>query len=108
MVLLMLSRVRFLCFTPLYLLIDEDGEINETNRLTLAGANVVADPLQVKRKQRPRKEQNQEPWWKRRIMKQRKELRRDLSRLDQWSRSILKDKDIIEYLERKYHVKANE
>ena len=29
MVLLMLSRVRFLCFTPLYLLIDEDGEIND-------------------------------------------------------------------------------
>ena len=34
--------------------------ISETNRLTLAGAHVVAD-LQVKRKQRPRKEQNKEP-----------------------------------------------
>ena len=56
--------------------------ISETNRLTLAGANVVADVLQVKYKQRPRKEQNKEPWWKRRKMKQIKEVRRDLSRLD--------------------------
>ena len=80
--------------------------ISETNRLTLAGANVVADLLQVKRTQRPRKEQNKEPWWKRRIMKQMKELRGDLRRLDQWSRRILKDKDKIEDLERKYHVKA--
>ena len=80
--------------------------ISETNRLTLAGAIVVADLLQVKRKQIPRKEQNKEPWWKRRIMKQIIGLRKDLSRLDQWSRSILKDKDKMEFLERKYHVKA--
>ena len=72
--------------------------ISETNRLTLAGANVVADLLQVKRKQRPKKEQNKEPWWKQR-MKQIKELRRDLSKLDQCSRSNLKDKDKMEYLE---------
>ena len=39
-------------------------------------------------------------------MKQIIELRKDLSRLDQWSRSILKNKDKMEYLERKYHVKA--
>ena len=64
---------------------------SETNRLTLAGANVVADLLQVKRKQRPKKEQNKEPWWKQRIMKQIKESTRDLSKLDQGSRSNLKE-----------------
>ncbi len=80
------------------------ANITETNRIILAAANEVAESLGVFPKQ---KLKNKEPWWKRRIEDQIKQLRKDISHLEGLSKQKLKKKkdSIIEGLERKYHVK---
>ena len=56
--------------------------------LILAGANVVADLMNIKKKEATR---YKDPWWKKRITGKMLELRKDISKLDQWNRKSLKN-----------------
>ena len=76
--------------------------ITETNVLVLAGANVVADLMNIKKKKASR---DKDPWWKKRITGKIRELRKDISKLDQWNRKSLKSEHIKKRLEHLYHVK---
>ena len=70
--------------------------------LVLAGANVVADLMNIKKKKASR---DKDPWWKKRITGKIRELRKDISKLDQWNRKSLKSEHIKKRLEQLYHVK---
>ena len=76
--------------------------ITETNVLVLAGANVVADLMNIKKKKASR---DKDPWWKKRITGKIRELRKDISKLDQWNRKSLKSEHSKKRLEQLYHVK---
>ena len=71
--------------------------------LVLAGANVVADRMNIKKKRTSR---DKEPWWKKRITGKIRELRKDISKLDQWNRKSLKSEHTKKRLEKVYHVKS--
>ena len=74
--------------------------ISQINTLILAGANVVADQLNVKFKKR----KNDKPWWKRRIENQIADIRRDISKIFAWREHKLKNENEKNRLNRKYHV----
>ena len=75
--------------------------ISDANPLVLAGANVVADLLGINK----RKGTNQQPWWKRRMQAKVQNLRKDLSKLEEWKNNNLRSERKKELLERQYHVK---
>ena len=55
-------------------------DITDTNKIILADANVVADLVNMKKKEK----KNEIPMWKKRILRQIAELRNDLSRAEKW------------------------
>ena len=79
-------------------------DLNETNRLLLAGANVVKDLLLIKEKSTNKGE----PWWKWRIKRRLGMLRKDLSQAVELNRGnlnqIAKDRLIKRYSVEKYGV----
>ena len=60
-------------------------DIWKMNTLILAGENMVAELIGTKKCTKKRGE----PCWKRRILKQISELRKDISKLDQWKNNNL-------------------
>ena len=80
------------------------NNITETNDLIYCGAAMVTEMLGVKSKN---KEKRKEPWWKRRLEGQVKELNRDLGRVNALiNRKAVKKKD-VDSLQGKYKVKQN-
>ena len=77
--------------------------LSEINVLVLAGANVVADLMNIKKKKASR---DKDPWWKKRITGKIRDLRKDISKLDQWNRKSLKSEHARKRLEQVYHVKG--
>ena len=77
-------------------------DLNGTNLLILAGANVVADLVGRKGKRTGKK---QEPFWRRRMKKQIKDLESDITRLVQWRVDKLEGKYWKVRLQKKYFVK---
>ena len=77
-------------------------DLNGTNLLILAGANVVADLVGRKGKRTGKK---QEPFWRRRMKKQIKDLESDITRLEQWRVDKLESKYWKVRLQKKYFVK---
>ena len=80
----------------------KNKNITKTNVLLLAGANVVADLMNIKKKKASR---DKDPWWKKRITGKIRELQKDISKLDQWHRKSLKGEHTKNRLEQVYHVK---
>ena len=78
------------------------SDITETNRLIVAASNEVMEQLGVKHKETRKV---REPWWKRRIEGQIKQLRKDISQLDSWAKNRIKKDRITDRLESKYYVK---
>lgn len=70
-------------------------DTSETNLLILAGSNVVADLIE---------RQQQEPFWKRRMKKQIKDIDRNITRLQQWKCTKLCSDYWKKRLERLYFV----
>ena len=75
-------------------------DITETNVLILAAANVVADLVNRKKSQK----KNAIPVWKKRLLRQIAEIRKDLSRVEKWRDGRLKSESLKGCLEGKYHV----
>ena len=75
--------------------------LSETNRLIFAGAVVVGEKLGVEVSQQG----NSTPWWKRRLEGQIKDLRRDLSRIEQMNKGLLNSSDLRNTIMTKYNVK---
>ena len=57
-------------------------DITDTNRIILAAANVVADLVDMKKG----KKKNETPMWKKRLLRQIAEIRKDVSRVEKWKR----------------------
>ena len=80
------------------------NNITETNDLIYCGAAMVTEMLGLKSKN---KEKRKEPWWKRRLEGQVKDLNRDLGRVNALiERKAVKKKD-VDSLQRKYKIKQN-
>ena len=77
--------------------------LRELNNLLKAAANVVANLVGFKRK--VTKDKQKEPWWKRRLKWQIKDIRRDISRLEYIKAEKTRRYELQETLERKYHIK---
>ena len=77
--------------------------LTEINVLALAAANVVADLMNIKKKKASR---DKDPWWKKRITGKIRDLRKDISKLDQWNRKSLASEHARKRLEQVYHVKG--
>ena len=75
-------------------------DITDTNRIILAAANVVADLVDMKKG----KKKNETPMWKKRLLRQIAEIRKDVSRVEKWKEGKLKSEGLKDYFERKYHV----
>ena len=75
--------------------------ITETNRLFLAGANVVAARLGFKAGGSNRVK---EPWWLRRIKSKIKQLRKEISRLEKHMSGEIRKSKISDQLKRKYKI----
>ena len=75
-------------------------DITDTNRIILAAANVVADLVGMKKG----KKKNETPMWKKRLLRQIAEIRKDVSRVEKWKEGKLKSEGLKDYFERKYHV----
>ena len=82
------------------------SNLTETNDLVFAGAVVVAERLGVKLSQSKHRPKDNIPWWKRRLEGQIKELRKDLSRIEQMNKGAMKDSDIRNRLMEKYRVRG--
>ena len=78
--------------------------ITKTNVLVLAGANAMADLLNIRKKNASREK---DPWWKKRITGKIRELRKDISKSDQWNRKSIKSEHTKKRLEEVCHVKRN-
>ena len=76
-------------------------DISETNSLILAGANVVAELVGMKK----RKIKAKQPWWKKRILMQISTLRKDLSRIEEWKKDKLYKENVKTDLEKRYYVR---
>ena len=76
--------------------------INGSNLLVLAAANVVADLVGRKEKRAGKK---QEPFWKRRMKKQIKNIESNITRLEQWRENKLQSTYWKKRFEEKYFVK---
>ena len=76
--------------------------ITETNRLLVAGANVVATRLGLKRDS---KRWTEDPWWKKRIKKKIKLLRQDISRVERLITGYVTRTEMIQSLRRKYRIR---
>lgn len=70
----------------------ETKNISETNTLILAGANAVEDLIQIKKKNK-RERRNQEQWKKRRMKQRIQDIKRDITRLQQWKNGALDYKE---------------
>ena len=79
----------------------ETQTITETNRLLLAGANVVAARLDFKAGGSKRVK---EPWWLRRIKSKIQQLRKDISRLEKHMSGEIRKSKISDQLKRKYKI----
>ena len=75
-------------------------DITDTNWIILAAANVVADLVGMKEG----KKKNETPMWKKRLLRQIAEIRKDVSRLEKWKEGKLKSEGLKDHFERKYHV----
>lgn len=75
-------------------------DITDTNRIILAAANAVADLVGMKKG----KKKNETPMWKKRLLRQIAEIRKDVSRVEKWKEGKLKSEGLKDYFERKYHV----
>ena len=75
-------------------------DITDTNPIILAAANVVADLVGMKKG----KKKNETPMWKKRLLRQIAEIRKDVSRLEKWKEGKLKSEGLKDHFERKYHV----
>ena len=76
--------------------------IGDINTLLLAGANVVAEMMG---KKKGAKKDQQEHWWKRRMSMKIGDLRKDISKLDQWKRGKLGKEGVKNSLEQTHHVR---
>ena len=77
------------------------ADISETNALVYARARIVTERLNVK----PKGSHTQKvPPWKKRLEKQIKELRGNLSKLQEWQKGVLKKKKEKDQLNRMYKV----
>ena len=76
--------------------------LNGSNLLVLAAANVVADLVGRKEKRAGKK---QEPFWKRRMKKQIKDIESNITRLEQWRANKLESTYWKKRFEEKYFVK---
>ena len=79
----------------------ETQTITETNRLLLAGANVVAAHLGFKAGGSKRVK---EPWWLRRIKSKIQQLRKDISRLEKYMSGEIRKSKISDQLKRKHKI----
>ena len=79
--------------------------IGDINTLLLAGANVVADMMG---KKKGAKKDQQEPWWKRRMSMKIGDLRKDISKLDQWKLGKVGKEGVKNRLEQTYHIKKGD
>ena len=79
----------------------ETQTITETNRLLLAGANVVAARLGFKAGGSKRVK---EPWWLRRIKSKIQQLRKDISRLEKHMSGEIRKSKVRDQLKRKYKI----
>ena len=77
----------------------ETRNVTETNMLLISAANVVAILLGYKERERRKKV---EPWWKRRIRQQIKQLRQDASKLEMMISGRIARDGITRDLARKY------
>lgn len=75
--------------------------ISESSRLLIAGANVVAERLGVRRGAGKRTE---ESWWRRRVKQKIRQLRQDISRSERMVSGDTTRKEISQNLKRKYNI----
>ena len=75
-------------------------DITHTNCIILAATNVVADLVGMKKG----KKKNEIPMWKKMLLRQIAEIRKDVSRVEKWKKGKLKSEGLKDYFERKYHV----
>ena len=75
-------------------------DITDTNRIISAAANVVADLVGMKKG----KKKNETPMWKKRLLRQIAEIRKDVSRVEKWKEGKLKSEGLKDYFGQKYHV----
>ena len=77
-------------------------DITETNQIILAAANTVAELVGMKKG----KKKMETPMWKKRLLRQIAEIRKDVSRVEKWKEGKLKSDGLKDQLERKYHVRV--
>ena len=68
-------------------------DITDTNRIILAAANVVADLVGMKKG----KKKNETPMWKKRLLRQIAEIRKDVSSLEEWKEGKLKSEGLKDH-----------
>ena len=79
----------------------ETSSITETNILMRAAANVVAELVGYKVKER---KENRTPYWRRRIVEKQNMLRKELGQLNRMKRNELKNENTISKLKKKYQI----
>ena len=80
------------------------SNITETNRLLKAVGLYVAERLGIGNEKRGKR--NGEPWWKRRIERVIKRLRKDIGVLERKKRGELRREEKYQMLERRYKIKS--
>ena len=79
----------------------DTSSVTETNKLLMAGANVVYTRLGMKQRSSYSKT---EPWWKKRIKRKIKQLRQDISRLERIRSDDLRNNTLTQSLKKKYNI----
>ena len=79
----------------------DTSSATETNKLLMAGANVVYTRLGMKQRSSYSKT---EPWWKKRIKRKIKLLRQDISRLERIRSDDLRNNTLTQSLKKKYNI----
>ena len=82
----------------------ETSNITETNRLLKAVSMLVVERIGIKKKNTAKI--NTEPWWKRRIVNDIKQIQKDLAILERKRRRELRREGNYKVLERKYNLKT--
>ena len=79
----------------------DTSSVTETNKLLMAGANVIYTRLGMKQRSSYSKT---EPWWKKKIKKKIKQLRQDISRLERIRSDDLRNNTLTQSLKKKYNI----
>ena len=79
----------------------DTSSVTETNKLLMAGANVVYTRLGMKQRSSYSKA---EPWWKKRIKRKIKQVQQDISRLERIRSDDLRNNTFTQSLKKKYNI----